>query len=163
MIKISWTLPVDEPGSPDGSRLDRPSLWRALLHKAENPVGYVPAITECAVVERYPDGFLREARRGARRLVQRVVTDEAAGRITFQHLDDDWISEISNEMGTDEDGRLTLTLALTLASGSTATVLAESTFLHSLHEDFAATLEAMTAVLRTVAAAPTLDVTRSQQ
>ncbi len=154
MIKMSWTVAVDGPDTPDSELTDRASLWQALLHKAEEPVEYVPAITESTIVERYPDGFLREAKRGSRRLLQRVVADETAGLITFQHIDDEWISEISNELGTDENGRLTLTLAITLAPGSVATALAESPFLRNLHEDFAATMEAMTSVLITVAVSP---------
>ena len=148
MMTMSWTLPVDDQGGPDSPRIDRVSLWQAMLHKAEEPTGYVPAITECTVLERYEDGFLRDARRGPRRLLQRVVTDEAGGRITFQHRDDDWVSEISNEIGSDDDGRLTLTLTLTLAPGLAAGVLAESRSLRDLNEDFVGTMAAMTAALR---------------
>ncbi|MCQ8773748.1 AtaL-like protein [Streptomyces telluris] len=126
----------------------REKLWRVLLHKAENPVGYVPAITECRVLERYEDGFLREARRGSRLLVQRVTPDEAAGRITFRHTDSSDLAVITNQVGEDEDGDLTLTLSITLTEAPSSAVLRENSYLHELDADFAATLDAMTAVLR---------------
>ncbi|GGY09751.1 SRPBCC family protein [Streptomyces hiroshimensis] len=163
MITLSWTRKVDSadiadstdradgtgtgdiPGTPSTTR---EQLWRVLLHKAENPVGYVPAITECRVLERYEDGFLREARRGAQLLVQRVTPDAAAGRITFRHADSSDLAVITNQLGEDEDGDLTLTLSITLTEAPSSAVLRENSYLHELDADFAATLDAMTAVLR---------------
>ncbi|MFC5147492.1 AtaL-like protein [Streptomyces aureoversilis] len=158
MITLSWTRKVDTAadtvdtadagvitGTPGTTR---EQLWRVLLHKAENPVGYVPAITECRVLERYEDGFLREARRGSRLLVQRVTPDEAAGRITFRHADSSDLAVITNQVGEDEDGDLTLTLSITLTEAPSSAVLRENSYLHELDSDFAATLDAMTAVLR---------------
>ncbi|MGK5733296.1 AtaL-like protein [Streptomyces sp. URMC 124] len=151
MITLSWTRKVDaaETGDATGtSCTTRERLWRALLHKAENPVGYVPAISECRVLERYDDGFLREARRGSQLLVQRVTPDAAAGRITFRHADASDLAVITNQMGEDEDGDLTLTLSITLTDAPSSAVLRENSYLHELDADFAATLDAMTAVLR---------------
>ncbi|MFE5870641.1 AtaL-like protein [Streptomyces roseifaciens] len=162
MITLSWTRKVDTADTAvAGDAADaldaagtgtpcttRERLWRVLLHKAENPVGYVPAISECRVLERYEDGFLREARRGSRLLVQRVTPNEAAGRITFRHTDSSDLAVITNQVGEDEDGDLTLTLSITLTEAPSSAVLRENSYLHELDADFAATLDAMTAVLR---------------
>ncbi|MBB4893957.1 hypothetical protein FHS39_002991 [Streptomyces olivoverticillatus] len=126
----------------------RGQLWRVLLHKAESPVGYVPAISECRIIERYSDGFLREARRGDQVLVQRVTPDQSAGRITFRHVDQSDLAVITNQIGEDENGNLTLTLSITLTEAPSSAVLGNNSYLHELDADFAATLDAMTAVLR---------------
>ncbi|MFC5719640.1 AtaL-like protein [Streptomyces gamaensis] len=153
MITLSWTRRVDATAEEGAPATTREQLWRVLLHKAEHPVDYVPAITECRVLERYPDGFLREARRGPRTIVQRVVPDERAGRITFRHRDNTDLAQITNQIGEDEHGRLTLTLSITLTEEPAACVLRQNAYLHELDTDFAATLEAMTDVLRRQAAA----------
>ncbi|MBC3840316.1 DUF1857 family protein [Streptacidiphilus sp. 4-A2] len=119
-ITLSWTRVVDT-AADEGERVTREALWEAMLHKAENPVGYVPAITECRVVERYPDGgYLREAHRGKRILRQRVKPDKAAWRITFRSSDTTDFAEIANQVGETGDGRLTLTLLLTLTEDASA-------------------------------------------
>ncbi len=150
MLTLSWTRPVVGAGQNGCPAPTRESLWQALLHKAEFPTGYVPAITECRINERYPDGFLREIRRGHLTFLQRVTPQESAGRITYRHLDDTDIAEIRNEIGEDEAGRLTLTLSITLTDRPAAAVLAQNTYLRELDCDFHGTLDAMTEVLHRV-------------
>ncbi|MEV4190113.1 AtaL-like protein [Streptomyces toxytricini] len=150
MLTLSWTRPVVCAGQSGSPGPTRESLWRALLHKAEFPTGYVPAITQCRINERYPDGFLREIRRGNSTFLQRVIPQESAGRITYRHLDDTDIAEIRNEIGEDADGRLTLTLSITLTERPVAAVLAQNTYLRDLDADFHATLDAMTEGLNRV-------------
>lgn len=82
--------------------------------------------------------------------LQRVTPQESAGRITYRHLDDTDIAEIRNEIGEDEDGRLTLTLSITLTDRPAAAILAQNTYLRDLDCDFHGTLDAMTEVLRQV-------------
>ncbi|WP_327284396.1 SRPBCC family protein [Streptomyces sp. NBC_01278] len=150
MLTLSWTRPVVGAAQKGCLAPTRESLWQALLHKAEFPTGYVPAITECRINERYADGFLREIRRGELTFLQRVTPQESAGRITYRHLNDTDIAEIRNEIGEDEDGRLTLTLSITLTDRPAAAILAQNTYLRDLDSDFHGTLDAMTEVLRDV-------------
>ncbi|MFE4973803.1 AtaL-like protein [Kitasatospora sp. NPDC056651] len=151
MLTISWTRVIDGMDWETHRAPTRDGLWRAMLHKAENPVLYVPAITSSRIVERYPDGFLRESRRGERFLVQRVTPNESAGVITFRHRDSTDLSVIRNQIGTDDTGRLTLTLSITLDEGPTETALSQSEYLRDLDSDFCGTLKAMTVVLRRTA------------
>lgn len=151
MLTISWTRVIDGVDEETRRVPTRDGLWQAMLHKAENPVLYVPAITSSRIVERYPDGFLRESHRGERFLVQRVTPNEAAGVITFRNQDETDLSLIRNEIGTDDQGRLTLTLSITLDEGPTETALSQSEYLRDLDCDFCGTLKAMTAVLRRTA------------
>ncbi|WP_328763241.1 AtaL-like protein [Streptomyces sp. NBC_00272] len=150
MLTLSWTRPVVGAAQKGCPAPTRESLWQALLHKAEFPTGYVPAITECRINERYADGFLREIRRGELTFLQRVTPQESAGRITYRHLNDTDIAEIRNEIGEDEDGRLTLTLSITLTDRPAAAILAQNTYLRDLDSDFHGTLDAMTEVLRDI-------------
>ncbi|MFD7624471.1 AtaL-like protein [Streptomyces sp. NPDC059851] len=150
MLTLSWTRPIVGAGQRGCPTPTRESLWQALLHKAEFPTGYVPAITECRINERYTDGFLREIRRGDLTFLQRVTPQESAGRITYRHLDDTDIAEIRNEIGEDEEGRLTLTLSITLTDRPAAAVLAQNPWLRDLDSDFHGTLDAMTEVLHRV-------------
>ncbi|MGK5629524.1 AtaL-like protein [Streptomyces sp. URMC 123] len=141
------------PGEGGAHRpaVTRDQLWKALLDKAGHPVGYVPAITECRIVERRADRFLREARRGEWTIRQWVTFDEARGRITFRHADSTDLAEMRNEIGEDEHGRLTLTLSLTLTEAASAAVFSRDRRLAELDADFSGTLEAMTVVLREAA------------
>ncbi|MBB5119947.1 SRPBCC family protein [Streptomyces eurocidicus] len=148
MITLSWTRQVNTAGEAGKPATTRGQLWRALLHKAEHPVGYVPAITSCRILERYGDGFLREATRGDRTLVQRVTPDETSGRITFRHTDASDLHTITNQIGEDAHGNLTLTLSITLTDAPSEAVLGQNSYLRELDTDFAVTLDAMTAVLR---------------
>ncbi|MEU5808788.1 AtaL-like protein [Streptomyces sp. NPDC004244] len=150
MLTLSWTRPVVHAGQSGCPAPTRESLWQALLHKAEFPTGYVPAISECRISERYTDGFLREIRRGDLTFLQRVTPQESAGRITYRHLDDTDIAEIRNEIGEDGEGRLTLTLSITLTDRPAAVVLAQNPWLRDLDTDFHGTLDAMTEVLHRV-------------
>lgn len=151
MLTISWTRVIDGVDEETGRVPTREGLWQAMLDKAENPVRYVPAITSSRIVERYADGFLRESERGERFLVQRVTPDEEAGVVTFRNMDDTDLSLIRNEIGTDDQGRLTLTLSITLDEGPTAAALSQSAYLRDLDSDFCGTLKAMAAVLRRTA------------
>lgn len=60
-------------GYRDASDLDRDALWRALVDKAHDAVPFVPAITECRVLERRPGGFDREIVLRGERLRERVT------------------------------------------------------------------------------------------
>ncbi|WP_327305631.1 DUF1857 family protein [Streptomyces sp. NBC_01298] len=154
MLTLSWTRPVVDAGREGQDGPTRENLWQALLHKAEHPTDYVPAIVECRIHERYADGLLREIRRGQHTFLQRVTAQESTGRIVYRHLDPTDIAEIRNEIGEDERGRLTLTLSITLTEGRTAEVLVQNPYLRDLDGDFHGTLDAMTAVLRKVSTEP---------
>ncbi|MFF1414178.1 AtaL-like protein [Streptomyces sp. NPDC058289] len=150
MLTLSWTRPVVDTGQEGRGGPTREKLWQALLHKAEHPAEYVPAIAECRIHDRYADGLLREIRRGEHTFLQRVTAQEGAGRIVYRHLDHTDIAEIRNEIGEDEQGRLTLTLSITLTDDRAAAILAQNPYLRDLDSDFHGTLDAMTAVLRQV-------------
>src|SRR2546422_843363 len=59
MISVSNTVAVNPPGEP--VVLTRDDVWHGLTLKAENALPFVPAITECDVLERTDDARRRPA------------------------------------------------------------------------------------------------------
>ena len=149
MIIFTHTVPIGL--FPGESSLDQ--LWTSLVHKAENPVGYVPAITEAKVVERYSDGFLREVViRGKDRYRERV-TPEPNKRVVFDQLDDPLHSLITNEIGQDADGGYIYTLSVTLSQAGIAKAQQDPCFLLASDTIFFDTARASANSLRLTAPA----------
>jgi len=48
------------------------TLWRILREKAEHPEEYMPGIEETRIVERFPEGFLRETVTRGMTILERV-------------------------------------------------------------------------------------------
>ncbi|QXE38484.1 DUF1857 family protein [Streptomyces sp. GMY02] len=135
MATYSWTLPVkgtgENPVWPDADH-----VWEGLVHKAENPSPYVPAVTACRVLERYDDGFLREITVRDTDRVQERVTFEGRERVVFRPVDDPCIEQIVNELGKDEAGRPTLTLRVTLSPAGVEKADGTRYFLHETKRYF---------------------------
>jgi hypothetical protein len=152
MMTMSWTVPLVDPRDSGAPAVHRRHLWESLLAKAEEPTSYVPAITECRMVERYDDGFLREAIRNGEKLVQRV-RPEPQHRIVFEHICDPDVASITNIIGTDADGGTTFTIETAFTEEGAARALRDGEFLRSTAEYFTSTIEAIVRVLRTMAVA----------
>ncbi|MFE4515532.1 AtaL-like protein [Kitasatospora sp. NPDC056783] len=150
-ITLSWTRLVNSPDNDPAEAVGRGEVWQAMLHKAEEPVSYVPAITASTIEERYEVGYLRRAERGERVLVQRVTPDEQAGRITFTSDNTTDFAEIVNQLGETPAGELTLTLLLTLTEEASERATREPEYLADITSDFTETADAMTARLRVTA------------
>ena len=111
-------------GTEDATGLRLNQLWPALLRKAEEPVPFVPAISDCHVVERGPGYLVRDiVLRGEN--VRERVTFEPARRVHFERLSGAARGTIDNEIvGDDEHGlRLRFTFRLSIdgiAHGSRA-------------------------------------------
>ncbi|MEU2263787.1 AtaL-like protein [Streptomyces sp. NPDC019645] len=140
MATFSWTLPVAGPGGhTDGP--DAGQVWEGLVHKAENPSPYVPAVTACRVLERFDDGFLREITVRDTDRVQERVTFEDHERVVFRPVDDPCIEQIVNEIGTDGTGRPTLTLRVTLSPAGVEKAEQTRYFLHETKRYFSDALQ----------------------
>ena len=115
-------------------------LWKGLINKAEDPVPYLPEITACTVLERYPNGLLREiqVRNGKRQ--RELATFEPMRRITFAQLTDPLLAEIVNEIGTDQVGRTTFTLYVTLSPAGLERAAREPGFSAKIDEFFGGTV-----------------------
>lgn len=83
MFTVSDSLLVNPPGEVP---LDRAQLWEGLVRKAQDPIRFVPAISECRVLERGPDWFVREVVLRGERVRELVTYYPGEGRVFFQRL-----------------------------------------------------------------------------
>ncbi|QXE33232.1 DUF1857 family protein [Streptomyces sp. GMY02] len=103
----------------DSEKISYDALWETLLRKAEHPVEYVVQIDECRIVERYDDGFLREAVFFGKDIVrERVTPRRDQWRIDFEVLDDPRFSAVINELDQDAEGRFRYTVSVVLTERS---------------------------------------------
>lgn len=103
----------------DSQKISYDALWETLLRKAEYPVEYVVQIDECRIVERYDDGFLREAVFFGKDIVrERVTPRRDRWRIDFEVLDDPRFSAVVNELDQDAEGRFRYTVSVVLTERS---------------------------------------------
>src|ERR1700712_4030374 len=111
MIHLSKAIPVNQPGQP---HLDRAAVFAGLKMKADNALPFVPAITECDVVERRsPTQFVRDiVLRGEK--MQELVTLEPETRVTFERLAGPVLGTIRNEIEEDATGALSLRFSFDL-------------------------------------------------
>lgn len=150
MIMFTHTVPIGLfPDESSPNLADQ--LWMSLVHKAENPVGYVPAITEAKVVEHYSDGFLREIVVRGKDCYHERVTLEPNKRVVFHQLDDPLHSLITNEIGQDADGGFTYSLCVTLSPDGLAKVHRDPCFFLSSDTIFFDTARASANTLRLTA------------
>jgi hypothetical protein len=128
MVRFTHEVLVnDGPGEHPEIKIDK--LWELLLHKAENPVAYVPSITEAEVIERNGDEFVRRIVLRDSVTVRERVHTEAGRRIIFTQLDNPDFTTITNEIGEDEQGRLTFTLTATVSAAGLERSRRESGFI----------------------------------
>lgn len=115
------TPPV--PANPSGNdvTLTTEQVWQALLWKAEFAHLFVKPITECNILERFDDGFLREIvhedTQGREILYERIFLDDMKS-VRFLRLNGSVGGEIVNTISTEPE--LSLDFSFTLAlSGET--------------------------------------------
>jgi len=103
-------------GIEDANGLQLDQLWPALLRKAEEPMPFVPAISDCRVVARGAGWLVRDiVLRGEP--VRERVTFEPTRRVHFERMSGAARGTIDNEIeGDDERGlRLRFTFHLAVA------------------------------------------------
>ena len=146
MIDVTKAVPVNEPGQP---RLTRAKVWKGLTMKANNALPFVPAITECEVVERRSDTqFVREiSLRGEK--MRELITLEPETRVTFERLSGSVLGTILNEIEENASGDLDLRFSyhLTLA-GAAAGSKEEQDYARSMESDYMKAVDATLAAMR---------------
>lgn len=115
MVLFSHTFHVNDPDGVATPEIDAVQLWELLVHKAANPVAYVPSITKAEVLERFDDGFIRQIVLRDQHTVRERIRLEAKRRIVFEQIDNPNLTVITNEIGEDGQGRLTFTLTAALS------------------------------------------------
>ena len=131
MVQASRTIKVND--DPNETPLDRGQVWRGLVMKAENPLPFVPVISSCKVIERRPDGLIREiVDKGD--TIREVVTFDPERMVKFERTSGRVLGTILNEIIEDPDGDLALKFTFTLTIDNVAAGSAEE-------KEFAAQME----------------------
>lgn len=117
---IEYSTPAIPANPQDQAvRLSHEQLWRALVWKAEFPTLFIAPVKQCQILERLPDGFLREIAvhggPGGTENIQERIFLEPMTRVTFLRLNSSVLGQITNDIGVDAEGELTLRFAFTLA------------------------------------------------
>ena len=110
MIELTNSVRVNAPGV--AVRLDRSDVWRGLVWKAEEPMPFVPSITECTIVSRDASGFVRDIVDFGEPVRERV-TLEPKERVVFERISGRVRGTIRNEID-DADGELQLRFTFAL-------------------------------------------------
>ena len=153
MIELTKAIPVNEPGSPVLTRSD---VFAGLRMKADNALPFVPAITECTVIERTsPDDFVRDiVLRGEK--LREHVTLEPETRVRFERLAGPVLGTIFNEIEEDAGGTLQLRFSFKLiVDGMTADSAEERAYAATMAGDYMKAVDATLAAIRKVATSRT--------
>lgn len=149
MIELTKAIPVNEPGQPGLTRTD---VFAGLKMKADNALPFVPAITECDVIERRsPLQFVRDiVLRGEK--MRELVTLEPETRVTFERLAGPVMGTILNEIEEDASGALSLRFSFKLVlDGVAAGSEAEREHARTMEADYMKAVDATLAAIRKVA------------
>jgi hypothetical protein len=131
MVQASRTIKVNE--DPRETPLDRSLVWHGLVMKAENPLPFVPVISNCKVIERRAGGLIREiVDKGD--TIREVVTFDPERTVKFVRTSGRVLGTILNEIVEDADGDLALKFTFTLTIENVAADSAEE-------KEFAAQME----------------------
>jgi hypothetical protein len=151
MITLSKAIPVNEPGMP---HLTRSDVFAGLKMKADNALPFVPAITECEVIERRSSlQFVRDISLRDQRL-RELVTLEPETRVTFERLAGPVMGTILNEIEADADGTLRLRFSFNLdLEGVAAGSADEQNYAQTMEADYMKAVDATLAAIRKIALA----------
>jgi len=153
MIYVSKEVAANE-GIPAGQpRLSRSDIWKGLVMKAENALPFVPGMAKCNVVQRTPNGLVRD-------IVFRG--EDARERITFHperkvvfvresgNVDGFIVNEV---LGGDNDLRLRFSFALQLVDAPSDSA-EEREFREIMERDYLKAVEATLGAIRKMVADP---------
>jgi hypothetical protein len=109
--KSTELIAVNPPRADDEVRLTRADVWRGLMWKAEVPMPFVEPIVDCAILERFEDGFLREIQHltpsGETEPIQERILLDPQNTVTFIRISGSAPGRIINEI-VEQDGELYL-------------------------------------------------------
>jgi hypothetical protein len=150
MIHVSKTVRVNAGLAAGEPALDAHQLWHGLVMKAEDPIHFVRGIASCRILERFPDGILREVSlRGA--AVRERVVYRPGEAVTFVRLNGRELGMIRNEIVHDAEHGLCLRFTFDLeVEGIARGSAEESAFVQRMEANYAAAVQATVDRIRTL-------------
>jgi hypothetical protein len=156
MIYVTNAVPVNAEGEPELARRD---VWAGLVAKANNALPFVPAMTECQVLEQRSElEFDREIEFRGQRFVERI-TLEPERRVTFTRIGGEVLGTIANEIEENDDGELSLRFSFALVlKGVVPGSAEEAEYAEGMKGDYLKAVEATLGAIRRVARGETVSV-----
>ena len=156
MIYVTNAIPVNAEGEPELTRSD---VWAGLVMKADNALPFVPAMTECEVLERRGEHeFDREIEFRGQRFIERI-TLEPESRVTFTRIAGDVLGTIANEIEENKTGELSLRFSFALVlKGVEPGSAQEAVYAEGMKGDYLKAVEATLGAIRRVARGETVGV-----
>jgi hypothetical protein len=141
MIHVAKTVRVNAGLAPSDPALDAHQLWQGLVMKAEDPIHFVPGITRCRVLQRFPDGLLREVElRGA--TVRERIVYRPGEQVLFVRLNGRELGSIRNDIVHDPEHGLCLRFTFDIEAEGVAPGSAEEDEIRRrMERDYAAAVQ----------------------
>lgn len=136
MINVDKTIFVNQGLAPGEPKLTRGQVWKGLELKADNALPFVAAMTQCKVLERTADGFVREiVLRGE--TMQERITFTPQKQVKFERLTGSKLGTILNEILDDAARGLGLRFAFSIEPvGVAAGSVEEKEFRQVMERDY---------------------------
>jgi len=150
MHVLSYEVLVNGPGEPS---LSRSQVWRGLVMKAENALPFVPGMAKCDVVERRPNGLVRDIVFRGEDARERI-TLYPESKVVFVRESGNVDGFIVNEvLGKDDDLRLRFSFALQLVDAPSDSA-EERAFREIMERDYVKAVDATLGAIRKMVADP---------
>jgi Domain of unknown function (DUF1857) len=150
MIYVSKEVAANAPGHP---KLSRSEIWKGLVMKADNALPFVPGMAKCDVIERTPNGLLRDiVFRGED--AREKITFYPEEKVVFLRLSGNADGFIVNEiLGDDDDLRLRFSFALQLVDAPSDSTK-EREFREVMERDYLKAVDATLGAIRKMVSFP---------
>jgi hypothetical protein len=147
MIRVTRSVPVNEPGMPHLSRSD---VFAGLVLKANDAVPFAPAITSCNIIDRRsPQEFVREIEVDGEK-IRELVTLEPETRVTFERLSGKVLGTIFNVIEGDDEADLRLRFLFDLSlEGAEPGSAEEQAYAQTVESSYLQALASTLRVIRT--------------
>jgi len=155
MIYVSKEVAANENLNSGDPRLTRSDIWKGLVMKAENALPFVPGMAKCDIVQRLPNGLVRDIIFRGEDARERV-TLHPKNKVVFVRESGNVDGFIVNEiLGDDDNPRLRFSFALQLVDAASDSPK-EHEFREIMERDYLRAVEATLGAIRKMAAVPQL-------
>jgi hypothetical protein len=150
MIYVAKEVAANPAGQP---KLRRSDIWKGLVMKAENALPFVPGMAKCNVVQRTPNGLVRDIVFRGEDARERI-TFHPENKVVFVRESGNVDGFIVNEvLGNDNNLRLRFSFALQLVDAPSDSA-EEREFREIMERDYVKAVEATLGAIRKMVADP---------
>jgi hypothetical protein len=153
MIYVSKEVAANKAVQSGLPKLSRSDIWQGLVMKAENALPFVPGMAKCSIVERKPNGLIRDIIFRGEDARERI-TLYPEHKVVFVRESGNVDGFIVNEvLGGDDDLRLRFSFALQLVDAPSDSP-EEREFRQIMERDYLKAVDATLGAIRQMVADP---------